>query len=1398
MFYIERALKKLRTSKDTRQKHCENFYSLQSLKESKEDIFGFKYENCLLWDDISAESRILLLSEAGYGKTTEFRHRYKQDNETNKFVFWLKNLDFLDSHEDFEFILKEEEKENFKEWLNSISSKAIFYIDGLDEYLSKDKNILNNLIKALKKLENKNFLLRISSRPQFIETEQLILLESLLGEFTKVKLLPFFEEDIKNLAMHKGIENIEEFYSSLLENGLISYAKIPLILEALINDYKNGQSLPNNKVEIYHRLVEYLVKENEETGFEHRIRKTPEIDIAEDILPEIALFTIFSKEDYICEKGEFSFKNLPLDYVGKDELVKEILDTLVFESFLIQDEDRYNHCFRFKYKSIAEFLAAMYIDNSLKDKKITVKRLNSLISFEEKIKTLYLDLAGWIATLNKNFRGYWIDKDDRILHKIDLRYLPDKEKRKIFNLIINKHKDEKFFNKEILNYEPEFYKNFSDLKEYVKDLIQKEDFEFTIKEFLVRIIWFNKWSEFSEYLLKIAKNNQENEHLRTISILALKEIGNKEHKKELIELINKEIDDEIYGAVLTTIYPEIIPFEELPKYLKHNNESLLGIYWAFLRKLEKSLSIEQKKFLITKLWDKLLEIEMYESHLTKFLSEILEDIIRQSTNPSELEEIFEKISYEIKNNNYHAESYLREILRKGKEFTIYFLIKTIEKEKDVNNFIFWEFSIYINENESIVKDLIETIKSNPKIRNYLYELLLHILREDNQKKFLKELFELKENSPELENIWEKYMRIELNDEEKIKELKKFYKRKIEIEKEQLERIKREEKSREILLQELKQIAEDVESTSDFNKICIFLINFFSLKKGNFRYVNTKENENGIVKYLGSEYYSLYLSNLEKFINWKNLPNLISFRNQYIQNIIIDAWEEFKANNIKIFTSDDNIYTLARVFSYRNNFAEEHRFLEELIGKFGEEYKETILKAFEEELLLRFGEDKELQNLHFEKEETYKFFSEVFIKIVKENFSKLNVNSLIHSVIPFLVKVGELNSIENEIYTYIRSSIESKCISEELIANLAIFLYIDFEKGFELFQTINNRILENPEDKKSFIKNTFAIFYEILDYNKKAVTYLELYSPDLEIHLLDILYKYFPEDIYPNGIVKKIHRITELKDFLKKRLILSRNSKVKEFFEKKIQEDKENKPMWQYLLKNWMENYFNEQLTLSYSEIQKLFVDGYYRLETEKDLLFLVDEVLDEIILQIEDPEFGLRKLLFNKDGTHKNEEELQLLVANLLKYKLNQLKVTPLREVQLENRTKIDITVISVDYKIPIEIKWSDNGDRERGLFTGVINELVENYMKDLNYGIYLIGVVYSKDNKLKVFPNRIETIVKHLEKHPELANIIMQYAKKSGIKEINNIKILREMFGIIKEYIKKKYDKKVIVKFIF
>ena len=83
------------------------------------------------WPDLLEHDRVVLLAEAGAGKTEEMRQQAKRLVEEGKFAFFVA-LEDLD-REPIDDILATDDEKRFEEWKAAADAPAWFFLDAVDE-----------------------------------------------------------------------------------------------------------------------------------------------------------------------------------------------------------------------------------------------------------------------------------------------------------------------------------------------------------------------------------------------------------------------------------------------------------------------------------------------------------------------------------------------------------------------------------------------------------------------------------------------------------------------------------------------------------------------------------------------------------------------------------------------------------------------------------------------------------------------------------------------------------------------------------------------------------------------------------------------------------------------------------------------------------------------------------------------------------------------------------------------------------------------------------------------------------------------------------------------------------------------------------------------------------------
>jgi hypothetical protein len=99
----------------------------------------------LQWPELLQESRVILLSEAGSGKTEEIRHVCRSLRRESKPAFFLR-IEHLT--QDFEASFEEGSFEEFEKWVSS-SHEGWLLLDSVDEARLKDPKDFERAIRKL-------------------------------------------------------------------------------------------------------------------------------------------------------------------------------------------------------------------------------------------------------------------------------------------------------------------------------------------------------------------------------------------------------------------------------------------------------------------------------------------------------------------------------------------------------------------------------------------------------------------------------------------------------------------------------------------------------------------------------------------------------------------------------------------------------------------------------------------------------------------------------------------------------------------------------------------------------------------------------------------------------------------------------------------------------------------------------------------------------------------------------------------------------------------------------------------------------------------------------------------------------------------------------------------------
>lgn len=349
----------------------ENYLQRRVASTNDYNTFGFflAHHSVDILDVIEKQNRIVLLGDAGVGKTTELlriKSHFSKPNSPltpsflslNKYV--NENLaDLLGNN-----------------WLTSSQDRTIVILDGLDEIEAKNKN------DAIRKIElfaeqYPACTIIISCRRNFYNQEKID--ESGTLRFFSYVLLELDYKDVEKY-IQKRLGNKKEIFCDQVENNRLGgLLRVPFYLVSLVKLFEtNNNKLPESKAEIF----EYLLNDRLKFDSKH-FRTTIELDINREkihgTLERLAMTMTMLGRNYISE-------NEYMEIIPSDQL----RNLLKYCTAWKRNEGP-TVTWQFEHNNFQEYLAARALSNK------PLEVIKDCISFKPDYRKI---IPFWVNTLS--------------------------------------------------------------------------------------------------------------------------------------------------------------------------------------------------------------------------------------------------------------------------------------------------------------------------------------------------------------------------------------------------------------------------------------------------------------------------------------------------------------------------------------------------------------------------------------------------------------------------------------------------------------------------------------------------------------------------------------------------------------------------------------------------------------------------------------------------------------------------------------------------------------------------------------------------------------------------------------------------------------------------------------
>ena len=393
------------------------------------DSFGDRQEACLdYW--LKQGKSIVILGEPGMGKTFVLRQILEKSDEP----IWAPPSSLTRNPDRF----------------RPKTSNQYLVIDGVDELAAlEDTDVLHSVLKALAKIDYPKFILSCRSA-EWKHASSSLEIENDYGEppevltlqgITREQAIDYLSKsplnlDAKAILEHLDNVNLPEIYKNPLYLRLVS--------EVL--GKKDSDSV-TSKYDFFERVCKILLSEQNpsllRTSSLGRLAKDSAFNAAGAICASLLITgRTFVTSNHPIDKRDGS---LTLDVSEIEGLPKAEQARLVVASAFFRVADDNAGCLVPYHRTLAEFLGAHWIANSLGTRELTRNRFLQSIMVEAMFPSSLRGLCGWLA-LDESFTDKIIANDPYgILIYSDLQRLPSHKICKLINeLVVLSHKSPSF------------------------------------------------------------------------------------------------------------------------------------------------------------------------------------------------------------------------------------------------------------------------------------------------------------------------------------------------------------------------------------------------------------------------------------------------------------------------------------------------------------------------------------------------------------------------------------------------------------------------------------------------------------------------------------------------------------------------------------------------------------------------------------------------------------------------------------------------------------------------------------------------------------------------------------------------------------------------------------------
>jgi hypothetical protein len=398
----------------------------------------------LYWSDLLQSNRILIVSQAGSGKTFECRQRQRMLWADGQPAFFVELAEL--ARTGIEDLLSSEETRRFDEWRASQSSVAIFFLDSYDELKLTQGSFRTALMKLANAINGQlaRVCIVITSRPipvdrrlveEILPVPDVLVLRPSELEFADVamnsakkdegsqsvkpwrtvELLPLSSDQIVQFATGQGVVDADALLADIRRRNATEFAERPQDLIELCSEWRDHHAVSSHRNQVANDIE---VKLKPRTDRRERSELSPEKAL--DGASRLALAAILTRRLNFRHSAESDISGSPGTAWDPADILS---DWTLEERATLLERPLFGFAsygrVRFHHRSVVEYLAARRLGHYLAAGTpiSAVKRLlfSKTAQGDRVVRPTMRPVSAWLALENESIFAGVIERDPYVL-----------------------------------------------------------------------------------------------------------------------------------------------------------------------------------------------------------------------------------------------------------------------------------------------------------------------------------------------------------------------------------------------------------------------------------------------------------------------------------------------------------------------------------------------------------------------------------------------------------------------------------------------------------------------------------------------------------------------------------------------------------------------------------------------------------------------------------------------------------------------------------------------------------------------------------------------------------------------------------------------------------------------